>query len=140
MTPGVTESERDERIHRLGNLTLLTKKLNSTVSNGQWSGEGGKAAHLQEKDVVLLNSKLLISHGAKPWDEAGVDLRARQTTEGVLAIWPVPPGHVVDWCLRIRLRKTVPLQKRLTRATTSARPCRARPGRSRRAVQVGFVG
>ncbi len=57
--PWRSEPERDARIHRLGNLTLLTKKLNSTVSNGPWLGEGGKAAHLQEKDVVLLNSKLL---------------------------------------------------------------------------------
>ena len=37
------------------------------------SGEGGKASHLQEKDVVLLNSKLLKEYSAKQWDEGGVD-------------------------------------------------------------------
>src|SRR6185436_3770255 len=52
LPPGGKESERDARIHRLGNLTLLTKKLNSTISNGPWLGQGGKAALLQEKDVV----------------------------------------------------------------------------------------
>lgn len=92
---GGSESERDARIHRLGNLTLLTKKLNSTVSNGPWLGDGGKAAHLQEKDVVLLNSKLLKTYASKQWDEAGVDSRTGQAIDAVLSIWPVPPGHKV---------------------------------------------
>jgi hypothetical protein len=80
----------------LGNLTLLTKKLNSTVSNGPWSGPNGKAAHLQEKDVLLLNSRLLASHGAHQWDEAGIDQRTAQAIEALLAIWPVPTGHKVS--------------------------------------------
>lgn len=61
-----SEADRDAHIHRLGNLTLLTKKLNSAVSNGPWLGETGKAAHLQEKDVDLLNSRLLKEFSAKP--------------------------------------------------------------------------
>lgn len=93
---GVAESERDERIHRLGNLTLLTKKLNSTVSNGPWLGGGGKAAHLQEKDVVLLNSKLLKDYASKQWDEAGIDSRTGQAIDAILTIWPIPPGHKVQ--------------------------------------------
>jgi Protein of unknown function DUF262/Protein of unknown function (DUF1524)/Restriction Enzyme Adenine Methylase Associated len=92
---GGSESERDARIHRLGNLTLLTKKLNSAVSNGPWLGDGGKAAHLQEKDVVLLNSKLLKAYASKQWDEAGIDSRTGQTIDAILAIWPVPLGHKV---------------------------------------------
>jgi hypothetical protein len=96
LPPGGLELERDARVHRLGNLTLLTKKLNSTVSNGPWLGEGGKAAHLQEKDVVLLNSKLLKDYSARQWDEAGIDRRTGQTIDAVLAIWPVPPGHKVN--------------------------------------------
>ena len=93
---GGTEAERDARIHRLGNLTLLTSKLNSTVSNGPWLGERGKAAHLQEKDVVLLNSKLLKDYSATPWDESGVDQRTSRMIETILAIWAVPPGHKVQ--------------------------------------------
>ena len=96
LPPGGSESERDARIHRIGNLTLLTKKLNSAVSNGPWLGEKGKAAHLQEKDVVLLNSKLLKDYALKQWDEAGIDQRTRQAIDAVLAIWPVPPGHKVQ--------------------------------------------
>jgi len=95
LAPGGSEAERDTRIHRLGNLTLLTKKLNNTVSNGPWLGDGGKAAHLQEKDVVLLNSKLLKTHTAKPWDEAGIDARTAQAIDAILAIWSVPQGHKI---------------------------------------------
>jgi hypothetical protein len=92
---GGTEQDRDARIHRLGNLTLLTKKLNSTVSNGPWLGESGKAAHLQEKDVVLLNSRVLKDYSARQWDEAGIDQRTSNAIDAVLSIWPVPPGHNV---------------------------------------------
>jgi hypothetical protein len=92
---GASETERDARVHKLGNLTLLTKKLNSTVSNGPWLGEGGKAAHLQEKDVVLLNSKLLKTYASKQWDEIGVDNRTTQAIDAILMVWPVPPGHKV---------------------------------------------
>lgn len=90
---GESEAGRDARIHRLGNLTLLTKKLNSMVSNGPWLGTTGKAAHLQEKDVVLLNSKLLKEYASKQWDEAGIDARTKQMIDAILGIWPVPPGH-----------------------------------------------
>jgi hypothetical protein len=93
---GTLGPERDARIHRFGNLTLLTKKLNSTVSNGPWLGEGGKAAHLQEKDVVLLNSRLLKDYSTRQWDEPGIDLRTRRMIDAVLAIWPIPPGHKVN--------------------------------------------
>lgn len=95
LPPDGSEPDRDARIHRLGNLTLLTKKLNSTVSNGPWLGIGGKAAHLQENDVVLLNSKLLKEYSSRQWDEAGIDARTRRMINAILAIWPVPPGHKV---------------------------------------------
>ena len=95
LTEGVTEPEREARIHRLGNLTLLTKKLNSTVSNGSWLGATGKAEHLQEKDVVLLNSKVLKQYQGNQWDESAIDARTTDAIEAILAIWPVPPGHKV---------------------------------------------
>lgn len=96
LTAGVLETERDARIHRLGNLTLLTKKLNSTVSNGPWAGDKGKAAHLQEKDVLLLNSRLLKEYASLQWDESGVDKRTGHAIQAILEIWPVPEGHKVQ--------------------------------------------
>lgn len=96
LTAGMPEPEREARIHRLGNLTLLTKKLNSTVSNGAWLGTKGKAEHLQEKDVVLLNSRVLKTHQANQWDEPAIDARTHDAIEAILAIWPVPPGHKIS--------------------------------------------
>jgi hypothetical protein len=42
LVEGITENDRDRLIHTLGNLTLLTGKLNSMVSNGPWLGNTGK--------------------------------------------------------------------------------------------------
>jgi hypothetical protein len=95
LTTGITEPERDARIHRFGNLTLLTGKLNRTVSNGHWLGENGKAAHLQEKDVVLLNSKVLKDYSSRQWDETSIDRRTTDVIDAVLSIWRVPVGHKV---------------------------------------------
>jgi hypothetical protein len=75
---------------------LLTKKLNSTVSNGPWLGEAGKAAHLQQNDVLLVNSRLLKEFSSQPWAESGIDHRTTQAIDAILAIWPVPPGHKVQ--------------------------------------------
>ena len=44
----------DRLIHTLGNLTLLTGKLNSAVSNGPWSGTNSKRAGLEGHDVLIL--------------------------------------------------------------------------------------
>lgn len=96
LSPGVIDADRDARLHRLGNLTLLTRKLNSTVSNGPWLGEKGKVAHLQEKDVVLLNSRVLKTHATSQWDEAAIDARTDEAIEAILNIWPVPEDHKVN--------------------------------------------
>jgi len=96
LPPGLVDADRDARLHRLGNLTLLTRKLNSTVSNGPWLGEKGKVAYLQEKDVVLLNSRVLKTHAASQWDEAAIDARTAEAINVILTIWPVPEDHKVD--------------------------------------------
>ncbi len=89
------EEIRAEHVHRLGNLTLLTRSLNSKVSNGPWSA---KRAALQDHDTLLLNSRLL-STVDNTWDEAGIDERTDAMIDVLLATWPVPAGHegtVVD--------------------------------------------
>ncbi|WP_281280700.1 DUF4268 domain-containing protein [Arenimonas terrae] len=95
LSSGGVELERDARIHRLGNLTLLSKKLNSTLSNGPWHGANGKAAQLQLNDVLLLNSHLLKEFGATTWDESSIDQRTEKAISTILSIWRVPDGHKV---------------------------------------------
>lgn len=87
------EVDRREHVHRLGNLTLLTKSLNSSISNGPWLGDGGKRAKLREHDVFLLNRKLE-DVSADGWDEVLIDRRTSDLIGALLATWPVPEGHV----------------------------------------------
>jgi Protein of unknown function (DUF1524) len=58
-SPATDEAERDRLIHTLGNLTLLTGKLNSKVSNGPWIGTDSKRVGLEGHDVLMLNRELL---------------------------------------------------------------------------------
>jgi hypothetical protein len=76
--------EREARINRLGNLTLLTQKLNSAVSNGPWST---KRLELAQRSQLLINQHLC-AHDS--WDEAKIDQRSRELANRILRIWPGP--------------------------------------------------
>ena len=86
------EESRDRLIHTFGNLTLLTGPLNSKVSNGPWSGLGGKRHGLESHDVLLLNREILKS-APTAWDEAAIRSRTSWLTSRILGIWPVPSGY-----------------------------------------------
>jgi hypothetical protein len=92
LTDGGSEAERDRLIHTLGNLTLLTGKLNSKVSNGPWLGKEGKREGLEAHDVLLLNRELL-KKAVDRWTDDLVRSRTRELVEIVIQIWPVPDGH-----------------------------------------------
>lgn len=84
--------DRARAIHTLGNLTLLTSKLNTKVSNGPWIGDHGKKAALVQHDLLLLNREL-DSYGKSDWSDDAIANRTAALIGKVLAIWPVPPGH-----------------------------------------------
>lgn len=86
------EVERDAHVHRLGNLTLITSSLNSSVSNGPWLGEKGKRAQLEKHDVLLMNRRVRAVSEAG-WSEDLIDGRTAEMTGALLATWPVPAGH-----------------------------------------------
>jgi hypothetical protein len=88
----VSRAERSAHVHRLGNLTLLTAKLNSAVSNGSWLGPNGKYAKLAQHDVLKLNQRLR-EVSADGWDEMRIDERTADLIDIVLHTWPVPAGH-----------------------------------------------
>lgn len=83
----VQRIERDERVHRLGNLTLLTESLNSSISNGGWET---KRPALARHDVMLISREL---KDLPTWDEACIDARTHELTERLIRTWPVPEGH-----------------------------------------------
>ena len=90
---GVGELERNQIVETLGNLTLLSQKLNSGISNGPWLGTKGKRAALTQHDVLLMNRSIQ-DVGEKGWTEELVRGRPDELIEVILDIWKVPKGHV----------------------------------------------
>lgn len=86
------EIDRDSHIHRLGNLTLITKSLNSSISNGPWLGEIGKRAKLDQHDVFLMNRRVR-EVSSSGWTEQLIDDRTEDLIDALVATWPVPDGH-----------------------------------------------
>ena len=81
--------ERNTLMHSIGNLTLATQKLNSSMSNAPWMS---KRDELQEHSVLLLNNELL----TRPtWDEEIIRSRSRRVAELVSARWPGPTSE--EW-------------------------------------------
>ncbi len=86
------ESERDALIHTIGNLTLLTGRLNTKVSNGPWIGASGKRQGLEAHDVLLLNRELLKRAG-DAWTDSAIRSRSEELSKLIVEIWQVPEGH-----------------------------------------------
>jgi hypothetical protein len=103
------EVQRERLIHTLGNLTLLTSKLNTSISNAAWHGPTGKASALQAHDVLHLNRHLLHLAGGG-WDDASIRARTLELIALIQQVWPVPAGHKVDLAVeRPKLRRRVEL-------------------------------
>jgi hypothetical protein len=81
---------RRSRVHRLGNLTLLTSKLNSTVSNSGWAK---KRRALLKHNTIKLTGRLIERTENQDWDEQLIDERTGELIDVILKIWPVPEGH-----------------------------------------------
>ena len=89
---GQTAADRDPLIDTIGNLTLLTGRLNSKVSNGPWAGPGGKRAALHGHDVLMLNRQLL-DQAKDGWGDDHIRARTEQLVDVITKVWPVPEGH-----------------------------------------------
>ena len=84
------EQNRQDRVHRLGNLTLLTGSLNSKVSNGPWAS---KRKALLEHNTIKLTGRLIEQTQDCDWDEALIDQRTADLVDVLIKVWPVPEGH-----------------------------------------------
>ena len=92
LAEGLTAADRDPFIDTIGNLTLLTGRLNSKVSNGPWSGPGGKYDALHSHDVLMLNRRLL-EQAKDGWDDERIRARTEQLVVLISEVWPVPDGY-----------------------------------------------
>jgi hypothetical protein len=87
------EIDRDAHVHRLGNLTLLTQSLNSSVSNGPWTGPKGKREALDASDTLLMTRG---PRKIEDWNEEHIQARTASMTAALLETWPAPEGHNPD--------------------------------------------
>jgi hypothetical protein len=94
----IAGQQRDERVHTLGNLTLVNGKLNPTLSNRPWTdaeadarglGVKGKRDYLLQHSQLKLNSALVHAH-PETWSEPLIRERTSRLIERIVAIWPCP--------------------------------------------------
>lgn len=77
-------NNREKAIKEIGNLTLVTDKLNPSLSNAPWSE---KRDTLKKHTTMRLNWELL-EEAPDSWDESAIHERSRQLTESVKEVWP----------------------------------------------------
>ena len=83
-------AERDAAVQTLGNLTLVTNKLNPSMSNSSWQV---KQRALNEHSVLLLNSRL-IEQSPDSWDEQKIAMRTKKLLDAFKTVWPRPEPEV----------------------------------------------
>nr|WP_301280716.1 DUF262 domain-containing protein [Rhodococcus sp. RD6.2] len=76
------EEQRDSLLHTIGNLTLVTGKLNSSLSNGSWAT---KREHLLTYSALTLNRTL-----PRDWTTTQIEHRSEAFAQAAIAIWPRP--------------------------------------------------
>lgn len=86
--PTDSEERRNHLIHTLGNLTLLTRKLNPAVSHGPWEK---KLAQISRHSLLRLN-KELEAHNTGEWNEKTISSRGRSLAATACKAWPRPAG------------------------------------------------
>jgi hypothetical protein len=75
---------RNALLHTIGNLTLLTKELNPSVSNGPWDK---KHKEILKHSAIALNRQL---QGVTAWDEDRIEERSEALFKLAVKIWPRP--------------------------------------------------
>lgn len=88
---GSSADDRELMLHGIGNLTLISDRLNPSLSNAPWLASSGtsKRAGLQKHSKLELNRRLLEVEG--PWTHASMVSRAEELFEQARRIWPECP-------------------------------------------------
>lgn len=94
----IEEEHRNDAIHRLGNLTLATTRLNPALSNKGWSE---KRPLLQSHSLVRLTTASILASPipekfsdevwTSTWDEERIEVRTQLLASVAQELWPGPP-------------------------------------------------
>ena len=82
--PTIAQTEREQLIETLGNLTLLNGRLNASISNSSWAIKGPA---IRDSDNLLLNSRLLHQEQVA-WTESDITRRGEWMYTVIVEIWP----------------------------------------------------
>lgn len=85
--PSAASAERGRLLHTIGNLTLITGRLNTSQSNGKWEA---KRAALDRHTVLYLNKDLISTYAGRDWDETTIRERSLVLAKQAIAVWPSP--------------------------------------------------
>jgi hypothetical protein len=81
-------------LHGIGNLTLVSGKLNPSLSNAPWlsssASTNSKRAALSEHSKLELHARL-VRENPERWDEGSMSRRAAELFEVAKVIWPGVP-------------------------------------------------
>ena len=92
-------AQRDKAVNTIGNLTLVTKSLNGSLSNRPWTDaaaagmtEGGmpslgKRSLLKDFSLLVLNRQIVKDH-LDAWTEQDIAERSGEIAQSICAIWP----------------------------------------------------
>ena len=107
------EQARDRIVHTLGNLTLITQSLNSSLSNRPWRdaeaaglSDGGKVgigkwSILNQFNLQVLNKEIL--EHQDDWTELEISNRTTDLARAITEIWPGPDAAVQDAAVNAQL-------------------------------------
>lgn len=78
------EIHRNRILHTFGNLTLLTNKLNPSVSNGDWAT---KKEGIYKHSILMMNKDFA---NYSLWNEKQIEARGNQLFKLAKKVWPAP--------------------------------------------------
>lgn len=85
---GEATEKRNSAVNAIGNLTLVTGKLNNSLSNGPWT----EKRHTLSRHSGLFLNKRLLEQTSDEWDEDRIKERSTDLAEIVVKIWPYAGG------------------------------------------------
>lgn len=85
--PALAKARREALLHRFGNLTLVTKSLNPSLSNDPWRG---KCTEIRDHSFLALNRRVVAEES---WDEEAIERRTAELFESARRVWIHPSAR-----------------------------------------------
>jgi hypothetical protein len=86
----VREQRRESHVHRIGNLTLTSDRLNPSMGHDGWAA---KREQLRQHSKLRLNALLC---DEEDWNEGLIQDRGEWLAHQVSAVWPGPEAEIWD--------------------------------------------